>query len=81
MADVTTVILGKLQSLKKWVEELAQHADDLENRRRRKNIHIIGVREGAEGNGSFFESCLPELFNIKIKAGQLKVERGHCTVV
>lgn len=48
LEDATNPALDKLQSLEKRVKELAEHADDLENRGRRKNIRIIGLPEGAE---------------------------------
>lgn len=48
---------------------------------RRKNICIFGLPENAEGNDPthFFETWLPELLNIKTKAGRLRVERAHRT--
>lgn len=82
LEDATNPALDKFQSLEKRVKELAECVDDLENRGRRKNIRIIGLPEDAEGSNpiSFFESWLPELLNIKTKAGRVKVERAHRTV-
>lgn len=81
LEDATNPAMDKLQSLEKRVKELSERTDDLENRGRRKNIRIIGLPDGAEGSDpiSFFECWLPELLNIKTKAGRIKVERAHRT--
>ncbi|KAI2647148.1 Stonustoxin subunit alpha [Labeo rohita] len=77
--DVVTPIKAKIQSLEKLVHELGERADDLENRGRRKNICIVGLPEGVEGDNPtrFFESWLPKTLCITSKAGRIKLERAH----
>lgn len=56
--DAASPVEGKLDTLERWVRELTDHLDDLENRGRRKNIRIIGLPENAEADRpvEFFES-------------------------
>lgn len=70
---------NKLGALEKLVADLSERADDLENRGRRKNIRIVWLPEGAEGDDPthFFVSWLPDLLNIETKSGRLKLERAH----
>lgn len=79
MEDVVTPIKAKLQSLEKLVHDMGERAEDLENRGRRKNIRIVGLPEGVEGDNPtrFFESWLPKVLGITSKAGRIKLERAH----
>lgn len=69
MEDVVTPIEAKLQSLEKLVHDMGERAEDLENRGRRKNIRIVGLPEGVEGDNPtrFFESWLPKTLCIASK--------------
>lgn len=69
MEDVVTPIEAKLQSLEKLVHDMGERAEDLENRGRRKNICIVGLPEGVEGDNPtrFFESWLPKTLCIASK--------------
>lgn len=79
LEDVVTPIEAKLQSLEKLVHDMGERAEDLENRGRRKNIRIVGLPEGVEGDNPtrFFESWLPKALSIASKAGRIKLERAH----
>lgn len=81
LEDVSAPMLTKIKSLEKKVAELTERSDDLENRGRRKNIRVLNLPEGTEGNDpvSFFEQWFPKLLNIETKSGRLKVERAHRT--
>ena len=77
LEDTVEPVEGKMRALEKQVHDLTEHIDDLENRGRRKNIHIVGFPEGTEGDNPthFFESWLPEILNIETKTGRIKLER------
>lgn len=77
--DMVTLVEAKLQSLEKFVHDMAEHATDLENRGRRKNIRIDGVLECLEGENPtcLFESCLPKTLGIAMKASRIKLERAR----
>lgn len=77
--DAVEPVKNKLGALEKLAADLSQRAEDLENRGRRKNIRIVGLPEGAEGDDPtrFFETWLPGMLNIDTKAGRLKLERAH----
>lgn len=71
----------KLRALERMVCDLRERTDDLEKRekRRRKNIHIIGLPEEVEGEDPtcFFETWLPKILQIQTKSDQVKLERAH----
>ncbi|KAL0147048.1 hypothetical protein M9458_057572, partial [Cirrhinus mrigala] len=69
----------KIQHLEKRVRDLTEQVDDLENRGRRCNVHIIGLPEDTEGSNPvrFFEKWIPEYLQVDTKAGKLKLERAH----
>lgn len=79
LEDTTDPVGGKIKELEKMVSELSERADDLENRGRRKNIRIVGLPEGAEGEDPtrFFETWLPKLLHMDTKSGRVKLERAH----
>lgn len=61
---------------------LTEHIDDLENRGRRKNIRILGLREEVEGANAvtFLGSWIPEFLGLHTKSGRIKIERAHRTL-
>ncbi|CAM4683952.1 unnamed protein product [Leuciscus chuanchicus] len=61
--DRTTTLENKLTELEQRVKILTDRAEDSENRSRRDNIRILGLKEGTEGNQAvrFFGSWLPEV--------------------
>lgn len=65
--------------LKKQISTLIQKTDELENRNRRDNISVFGLKEGIEGRQSidFFETWLPNILSLNIKDGSVKIERVH----
>lgn len=69
-------------ALEKQVAMLTEHIDDLENRGRRKNIRILGLREEVEGANAvtFLESWIPEFLGLHTKSGRIKIERAHRTL-
>lgn len=68
-------------TLEKQVATLTEHIDDLENRGRRKNIRILGLREEVEGANAvtFLESWIPKFLGLHTKSGRIKIERAHRT--
>lgn len=77
--DRTVSLETKIALLEKKVQDLTTRADDIENRSRRDNIRVIGLKEGTEGNQAveFFESWLPTTLGIKTKRGVIKIDRAH----
>lgn len=51
----------------------------MENRARRDNIRVVGLKEGAEGVQpvAFFERWLPEILKLDTKRGVIKIDRAH----
>ena len=51
----------------------------MENRTRRDNIGVVGLKEGAEGEQpfAFFERWLPKILNLDTKRGIIKIDRAH----
>lgn len=73
---------SRVSTLEKQVAVLTEHIDDLENRGRRKNIRILGLREEVEGTNAvtFLESWIPEFLGLHAKSGRIKIERAHRTL-
>lgn len=69
--------------LQKKVNEMTAHIDDLENRGRRCNLRLLGLPEGTEGSDPvrFFEKWLPDYLKITTKAGRIKLDRAHHSLV
>lgn len=72
----------RIQVLEHQVQSMTEHIDDLENRGRRKNVRIVGLPEEAEGDNpiKFFESWIPNLLGLEMKASCVKIERAHRTL-
>ena len=77
--DRTTSLENKLVELEKKVKILTDQAEDSENRSRRDNIRIIGLKEGVEGNQAvrFFEAWLTDKLGLETKQGSIKIDRAH----
>ena len=61
LEDTLATTKNKLREVEQKLHILTEKADDMENRSRRDNIRIIGLREGAEGEHlllSFNAGCL-----------------------
>lgn len=80
--DKVAELHNKISTLEKTVQSLSERAEDAENRSRWDNIHIIGLKEGAEGHQpvKFFETWLPKLLEIETKHGAIKIDRAHTTL-
>lgn len=79
--DTVSTMERRVAELETTVRVLTDRAEDIENRSRRGNIVILGLRETAEGRQPipFFESWLPELLGIETKRGTMKLDRAHRT--
>uniref|UniRef100_A0A673AR91 L1 transposable element RRM domain-containing protein n=1 Tax=Sphaeramia orbicularis TaxID=375764 RepID=A0A673AR91_9TELE len=77
--DHITTLENKLNDLEQRVKILTDRAEDSENRSRRDNIRIIGLKEGAEGNQAvkFFGNWLPDTLGLETKRGSIKIDRAH----
>uniref|UniRef100_A0A3P9KSH5 L1 transposable element RRM domain-containing protein n=1 Tax=Oryzias latipes TaxID=8090 RepID=A0A3P9KSH5_ORYLA len=77
--DRITSLENQVSELQQKVKTLTERCDDGENRSRRENIRIIGLKEGSEGQSSvtFFESWLPEVLGMETKRGVIKLDRAH----
>ncbi|KAI4876133.1 hypothetical protein NFI96_006951 [Prochilodus magdalenae] len=73
---------NKVALLETAVKTLVERAEDLENRSRRDNIRIMGLKEGAEGGQPlrFFQTWLPTLLGLETKHGVVKIVRAHRTL-
>lgn len=70
-----------LSSASKRIAYLQNKTDDLENRGRRKNLRLFGIREGAEGQKTLFDfinDMLPRWLGHPDTSFTL--ERVHCTL-
>uniref|UniRef100_H3A5D2 L1 transposable element RRM domain-containing protein n=1 Tax=Latimeria chalumnae TaxID=7897 RepID=H3A5D2_LATCH len=61
------------------VHWLHAKCNDLENRARRSNLHLVGLQEGIEGKDpiSFMEKLLVEVLGEETFPGQVEIERAH----
>uniref|UniRef100_A0A3B3III1 L1 transposable element RRM domain-containing protein n=1 Tax=Oryzias latipes TaxID=8090 RepID=A0A3B3III1_ORYLA len=77
--DRITSLENQVSELQQKVKTLTERCDDGENRSRRENIRIIGLKEGSEGQSSvtFFESWLPEVLGMETKRRVIKLDRAH----
>uniref|UniRef100_A0A3B4ZN95 L1 transposable element RRM domain-containing protein n=1 Tax=Stegastes partitus TaxID=144197 RepID=A0A3B4ZN95_9TELE len=77
--DRTTTLEKKLAELEQKFKILTDRAEDNENRSRRDNIRILGLREGTEGNQpvDFFATWLPDVLGLETKRGTMKIDRAH----
>ena len=77
--DRTSSLENKVAHLEQKVKSLADRAEASENRSRRDNIRIIGLKEGTEGKNAviFFETWLHDTLDLKTKRGFIKIDRAH----
>lgn len=63
-------------------EKLRANLDDLENRSRRNNIHVIGIPEGTEAlhPSAFIETLLLKGFEEQSFTRTPEVDRAHCSL-
>ena len=77
--DRTSSLENKVAHLEQKVKSLADRTEASENRSRRDNIRIIGLKEGTEGKNAviFFETWLHDTLDLKTKRGFIKIDRAH----
>ncbi len=76
-----TALESQVTELEQKVKTLFDRSEDNENRSRRDNIRIIGLKEGTEGQASeFFETWLPDILGLEIKRATVKIDRVHRTL-
>lgn len=71
-----TVLESTCSALSKDNEKLRAKLDDLENRSRRNNIHVIGIPEGSHPS-AFIEALVLEVFGEQSFAKKPEVDRAH----
>lgn len=71
----------RLGSIESSLQKALEHIEDLENRSRRQNIRIVGLKEGTEGGDpiAFFETWIPTTLNVNAEDGRIKLDRAHRT--
>ncbi len=71
----------RLGSIDSSLQKALERIEDLENRSRRQNIRIVGLKEGTEGGDpiAFFETWIPTTLNMNANDGRIKLERAHRT--
>lgn len=77
--DRTTSLEKRVSELERKVKTLIDRAEDNENRSRRENIGVMGLKEGAEGKNAvkFFETWLANTLGLETKRGSIKIDRAH----
>ncbi len=76
--DTATSMENKLRETEKLMLMLSEEVDDLENRSRRENIRILGLKEGFEGSQpSFFATWLPKVLELDTVKGHFKIDQAH----
>ncbi|KAL0199037.1 hypothetical protein M9458_007577, partial [Cirrhinus mrigala] len=77
--DTATSTENKLRETEKLIRTLSEKVDDLENRSRRDNIRILGLKEGFEGSqpSAFFAAWLPKVLELDTAKGYFKIDRAH----
>lgn len=77
--DRTISLERKVAELEKIVKAVDDRVLDAENRSRRSNLRITGLKEGTEGTQvvEFFETWLPEVLGLETKHGRVKIDRAH----
>uniref|UniRef100_A0A672LPS0 L1 transposable element RRM domain-containing protein n=1 Tax=Sinocyclocheilus grahami TaxID=75366 RepID=A0A672LPS0_SINGR len=80
--DKVAELHNKIAALEQTVQSLSERAEDAENRSRRDNTRIIGLKEGAEGRRpvEFFQTWLPKMMGIETKHGAVKIDLAHRTL-
>lgn len=79
LKDNVTVTENKLRDTEKLMQKLYEKVDNLENRSRRDNIQVLGLKKGAEGSQpvAFFSSWLTKVLGLDITKGHIKVDCAH----
>ncbi|KAI7790208.1 putative LINE-1 type transposase domain-containing protein 1-like [Triplophysa rosa] len=77
--DNATGMENKLRETETLVRVLLEKVDDLENRLRRDNIRILGLKEVYEGSqpAVFFVAWLPKMLELDTVKGHIKIDRAH----
>lgn len=77
--DTIQQLVADRQRLGERIEELWSRIEDLENRSRRNNVRLIGLKEGSEGDDvkACVEKILTEGLKIVVEDGEFEVERAH----
>lgn len=65
LEDMLSTTEIKVRDAENKLQTLIEKIDDMENRTRRDNIRVVGLKEGAEGEQpvAFFERWLPKILN------------------
>lgn len=73
----------RIVELEKQVNALTESLDMAENYSQCRNIRVVGLPEDMETGQpvEFFESWLPSVLKMTTKAGRIKLERAHRTLV
>ena len=79
LEDMLATTENKLREVEEKLQTLTEKVYDMENRTRRDNIRVVGLKEGAEGEQpvTFFEHWLPKILNLDTKRGMIKIDRAH----
>uniref|UniRef100_W5NNG8 L1 transposable element RRM domain-containing protein n=1 Tax=Lepisosteus oculatus TaxID=7918 RepID=W5NNG8_LEPOC len=72
---------NRIRVLETDLRKTLDRLEDFENRSRRKNVRILGLRENIEGSSpvGFFERWIPETLGMEMKGDKIKLERCHRT--
>lgn len=78
MEDSTASMANENKVLRQKVEQLWSRVDDQENRGRRKNIRLIGLKEGKE-TGNAMNDYVKKILNegLGLQGDEYEIERSH----
>uniref|UniRef100_H3BB74 L1 transposable element RRM domain-containing protein n=1 Tax=Latimeria chalumnae TaxID=7897 RepID=H3BB74_LATCH len=79
--DVIQNLETNVQHLQEEIVKILGKTEDLENRSRRCNLHLVRLPEGVEGKDpvAFLEDWLPTFLNLPEMAEKLEIEWAHRT--
>lgn len=77
--DAIPPLQSKSERMQRQITQLIAKQDEMENRMRRCNIHLIGLPEGAEGKdpSTYLEQLLISTYGHEAISPMLTVERAH----
>ncbi|KTG38009.1 hypothetical protein cypCar_00036760, partial [Cyprinus carpio] len=82
MMDRVTALEQSHQVIAKECKKLQDKCLDLENRSRRQNLHLVGIKEGAEGGNitRFLTEFFPEVLGAEIFDSPVMIDSLHRTL-
>nr|XP_015818022.2 LINE-1 type transposase domain-containing protein 1 [Nothobranchius furzeri] len=82
MEDASVLTEAKVDKVQKRLEALWSRVEDFENRSRRNNVRIIGLKEGVEAPGNVDKYVTEILAKaLELSGSEFEIKRAHCSPV